>query len=214
MRANWPALSGIFPSSAALPGDNGTDFALNHHEECRMVDDDEITEDGEQAKNDGGMMKIILIVNAVLVLIAIAVGVTFFVMSGSDDDKPVDTEMLESAESAPQAPVRRSGPPVYIPLNPAFVVNFENQEQVSFLQVDIQLMTYDPAVVEAINVHMPRVRNELLLLLGGKQYHEINTREGKRVLAQEAITEIKRVLEEAGAPASIEALYFTSFVMQ
>lgn len=179
-----------------------------------MVDEDEITEDGEQEKSGGGMMKIILIVNAVLVLIAIAVGVTFFVMSGDDEPKQADSEMLEPAQTAPQASVNRSGPPIYIPLNPAFVVNFENQEQVSFLQVDIQLMTYDPAVEEAINIHMPRVRNELLLLLGGKQYHEINTREGKRALAQEAITEIKRVLEESGAPASIEALYFTSFVMQ
>ena len=61
---------------------------------------------------------------------------------------------------------------------------------------------------------MPVVRNELLLLLGGKQYHEINNREGKRRLSQEAIAEIQRVLKEAGSPNSVEALYFTSFVMQ
>lgn len=169
---------------------------------------------GEQNKGGGGMMKIILIVNAVLILIAIAAGATYFLMAGGKDDKPVqDTEVIdEEGAGVPEGP--RSGTPIYIPLNPAFVVNFENQEQVSFLQVDIELMTYDNAVVEAVKVHMPRIRNEILLLLGGKQYHEINTREGKRALAQEAITEIKRVLDEVGAPSGIEALYFTSFVMQ
>ena len=180
-----------------------------------MAEEDENeNQEASEAKGGGGMMKIILIVNAVLVLIAIAVGVTFFVMSGDDEATPAaDAEILEEVDSA-SADASKSGPPIYIPLNPAFVVNFENQEQVSFLQVDIQLMTYDAAVEEAIKVHMPRVRNELLLLFGGKQYHEINTREGKRALAQEAITEIKRVLEESGEPSSVEALYFTSFVMQ
>ncbi|HEY9051342.1 MAG TPA: flagellar basal body-associated FliL family protein [Gammaproteobacteria bacterium] len=168
----------------------------------------------------GGMVKIILIVNAVLLLIGIAVGVTWFLMSGDDDksNKPVDTEVLEvdggsaSADNVPSPAAGRK--PIYVPLNPAFVVNFENQDQVSFLQVDIEIMTYDPAVEVALKDHMPRVRNELLLLLGGKQYHEINNREGKRRLSQDAINEIQRVLKEAGAPSAVEALYFTSFVMQ
>jgi len=72
-----------------------------------------------------------------------------------------------------------------VPLHPAFVVNFENQEQVAFLQIDIQIMTYDSSVESALKKHMPAIRNELLLLLGGKQYHEINTREGKRALSHQ-----------------------------
>ncbi|MCW8955538.1 MAG: flagellar basal body-associated FliL family protein [Gammaproteobacteria bacterium] len=183
-----------------------------------MADEEENTTN--ETKDSGGMMKIILLVNAVLILIGIAVGLTIFLMSGDDENKPTqaDTEVLESeggAEAETETEAKRSGGnPIYVPLNPAFVVNFENQDLVSFLQVDIQVMTYDSAVEQALKVHMPVVRNELLLLLGGKQYHEINTREGKRKLSQDAIKEIRRVLEEAGAPSGIEALYFTSFVMQ
>lgn len=176
----------------------------------------------EATGNSGGMVKIILIVNAVLLLIGIAVGVTWFLLSGDDEkqaNKTVDTEVLEvdggNAPAADNVPSPAAGrKPIYVPLNPAFVVNFENQDQVSFLQVDIEIMTYDPAVEVALKDHMPRVRNELLLLLGGKQYHEINNREGKRRLSQDAINEIQRVLKEAGAPSAVEALYFTSFVMQ
>ncbi len=186
-----------------------------------MAVEDEEEQVEETGKPSGNLVKIILIVNAVLLLIGIAVGITWYLLSGDDEkqsEKAVDTEVLDTsvtADTGPSGPSAAAGrKPIYVPLNPAFVVNFENQDQVSFLQVDIEIMTYDAAVETAIKEHMPRVRNELLLLLGGKQYHEINNREGKRRLSQEAINEIQRVLKEAGAPSAVEALYFTSFVMQ
>ncbi len=181
-----------------------------------MADEEQEVE-VEEGKSGGGMMKIILLVNGLLLIIGIAVGVTVFMLSGDDEPaEQADTETIEGAveggegEEAPKV----RGTPVYIPLHPAFIVNFENQEQVSFLQADIQVMTYDPTVEAALKAHMPAIRNELLLLLGGKQYHEINTREGKRALSQEAIVAIQDVLKSVNEPNSIEALYFTSFVMQ
>jgi len=178
-----------------------------------MADEEENTEAGAEKK--GGMMKIILLVNGLLLLIGIGVGVFMFMSGGEESVETADSEVLEDAESAEGGQSKKSkGTPIYVPLHPAFVVNFENQEQVAFLQVDIQIMTYDNTVESALKIHMPAIRNELLLLLGGKQYHEINTREGKRALSQEAIEVIHNVLKDVGAPSSIEALYFTSFVMQ
>lgn len=179
-----------------------------------MADEEENTEAEEEGKKSGGMMKIVLLVNGVLLIIGIVVGVTMFMM-GDEEADSVDSEMLEDAEEGGKSKKKKSrGNPIYVPLHPAFVVNFENQEQVSFLQVDIQIMTYDSSVEHALKAHMPAVRNELLLLLGGKQYHEINTREGKRALSEEAIQVMREVLKNADEPDSIEALYFTSFVMQ
>ncbi|MCW9046621.1 MAG: flagellar basal body-associated FliL family protein [Gammaproteobacteria bacterium] len=178
-----------------------------------MADEEENQEAGEEKK--GGMMKVILLVNGLVLLIGIGVGVFMFMGGEEESDSAADMEVLEDAESVEGANGQKSkGTPIYVPLHPAFVVNFENQEQVSFLQVDIQIMTYDSSVESALKAHMPAVRNELLLLLGGKQYHEINTREGKRALSQEAIQVMQDVLKNVGAASSIEALYFTSFVMQ
>lgn len=188
--------------------------------------DEELEAGDEAAQKKGGMMKIMLIVNAAFLLIAIIVGATWFILAGDKEEQSFekaeeDIEVLAPAteEAAPEVAAEATSEtgkriPIYVPLKPSFVVNFENQEQVSFLQVDIQIMTYDARVEKAIDTHMPVVRNELLLLLGGKQYHEINTREGKRQLSEEAMNEIIRVLDQAGAPSSVEALYFTSFVMQ
>ncbi|RDH84830.1 MAG: flagellar basal body protein FliL [endosymbiont of Galathealinum brachiosum] len=180
-----------------------------------MADEEENTEAGEGEAKKGGMMKVILLVNGVLLLIGIGVGV--FMFMGGEDEAPADAsdmEVLEDAEDVSSSKSKKRGTPIYVPLHPAFVVNFENQEQVAFLQVDIQIMTYDSSVESALKSHMPAIRNELLLLLGGKQYHEINTREGKRALSQEAIQVMQDVLKDVGEASSIEALYFTSFVMQ
>ena len=179
-----------------------------------MADEDK--NEAATEEKSGGMMKIILMVNGLLLIIGIAIGVTVFMMGGDEKSaEGEDAEMLEDgAEGADGTKKKSKGTPIYVPLHPAFVVNFENQEQVSFLQVNIQIMTYDVSVEGALKVHMPAVRNELLLLLGGKQYHEINTREGKRALSEESIELIKQVLKSVDEPNSIEALYFTSFVMQ
>jgi len=190
-----------------------------------MADEEELEEEvaeeeEEGAKKGGNTKKIVIIAGVAVLLLAIIGGAAWFFMSGDDDaggnGGEQDTEVLGEAEGdeGGEDAAPRTGNPIYVPLHPAFVVNFENQEKVSFLQVDIQIMTFDSKVEQAIKRHMPIVRNELLLLLGGKQYHEINTREGKRNLSQEAIREMQRVLTEAGAPSEIEALYFTSFVMQ
>lgn len=186
--------------------------------------DEELENNDENTEEEGGrkkpsLIKIVLLVNGTLLILALIIGLAVFFMGGSDDEaETVDEEVLGETLAEPAAEQAdtaiNSGKPIYIPLNPAFVVNFENQDQVSFLQVDIQIMTYDPRVEPALTTHMPAVRNELLLLLSGKQYHEINTREGKRALSQEAMKVIQDVLKSVNEPSSIEALYFTSFVMQ
>jgi flagellar FliL protein len=184
-----------------------------------LENNDETTEE-EGGRKKPGLVKIVLLVNGALLILGLIIALAVFFLGGSEDEEAqaVDEEVLGETLAEPTAedantPVD-SGRPIYIPLNPAFVVNFENQDQVSFLQVDIQVMTYDPRVEPALTTHMPAVRNELLLLLSGKQYHEINTREGKRALSQEAMKVIQGVLKSVNEPNSIEALYFTSFVMQ
>lgn len=183
-----------------------------------LENNDETTEE-EGGKKKPGLIKIVLLVNGALLILALIIGAVMFFMGGDEEEaQAVDEEVLGETLGEPAAEqaddVVNAGKPIYIPLNPAFVVNFENQDQVSFLQVDIQVMTYDPRVEPALKTHMPAVRNELLLLLSGKQYHEINTREGKRALSQEAMKVIEDVLKSVNEPNSIEALYFTSFVMQ
>jgi flagellar FliL protein len=105
--------------------------------------------------------------------------------------------------------------PIYVALDPPFVVNFEAGGQVRFLQVAAQAMTREPAVAELVKRHDPMVRNALLLLLAGQSYESLATREGKEALRRRALEEVRAVVKaQGGDGAKLEDLYFTSFVMQ
>ena len=58
------------------------------------------------------------------------------------------------------------------------------------------------------------VANNLLLLLGSQSYADIDDRQGKDRLRERAREEINRVLTDQGLPGEVEAVYFTSFVVQ
>jgi flagellar FliL protein len=106
-------------------------------------------------------------------------------------------------------------PPLYVGLEPPFVVNFEGEQLVRFLQITVQVMTRDPATVELLKANDPVVRNDLLLLFANQKYEVVAARAGKEKLRSDALTAIRHVVELGGGkPDHVENVYFTSFVMQ
>ncbi len=94
-------------------------------------------------------------------------------------------------------------------------MNFEAEQLVRFLQVTVQVMSRDQGTVDLVKSNDPVVRNDLLLLFGNQSYTTISTREGKEKLRQLALEAVRKVVANAGGkPAMVEAVYFTSFVMQ
>ena len=105
-------------------------------------------------------------------------------------------------------------PAVYIPIDPAFVVNFASQGRARFLQISVEVMTRDPAVPPLVEQHLPVIRNNLMLLFSSQTYDSVSTLEGKETLREEALAVIQEILEEETGDPGVEAVYFTSFVMQ
>lgn len=121
-----------------------------------------------------------------------------------------------TAANAKQDAKEPRAPAVYVEFDPPFVVNFEARGLVRFLQVTVQIMTRDTEVAELVKKHDPRIRNDLLMLLGNQTYETLSTRAGKEQLRTEALQVVAEVLdsEAPGTGRKIEDLYFTSFVMQ
>jgi flagellar protein FliL len=146
---------------------------------------------------------LIIVLIAAIVLLA-GGGVGAFFAFGSHGAK-------KTAEVKREPPA----PPQYIVLDPPFVVNFESDQQVRFLQLAVQLMTRDVPTVELLKSNDPVIRNDLLLLFGGQKYTVISTREGKESLRQQTLVAVRKVVTAAGGkPEKVEGVYFTSFVMQ
>lgn len=116
--------------------------------------------------------------------------------------------------AADAAPAGGKAPAIYLPLAPAFVVNLEDTEALRYMQVDLEIMARNPKAIEDAKTHMPRIRNALLLLFGQQHAFELSSRAGKETLQAKALAEIQRVLKEETGSPGIDAVYFSSFVIQ
>jgi flagellar FliL protein len=76
-----------------------------------------------------------------------------------------------------------AAPPVFLTLEP-FVVNLSGDVQ-HFLQVGIDLRVADGNVSDQIKVHLPEIRNSVLLLLSSKSVEDLATIEQKNQLRAE-----------------------------
>lgn len=138
-------------------------------------------------------------------LAALAGGVFFYLRSGS----PIGQDL--QAEGDPVAPLAE---PIYVELSPPFTVNFRGARGPRFLQIALQVMTREADVEDLLKQHMPAIRSQLVLLFSSQSSEELDTREGKEKLIQETLETIQGVLKKASGREGIEAVYFTSLVMQ
>ncbi|MBN4079189.1 flagellar basal body-associated FliL family protein, partial [Beggiatoa alba] len=91
---------------------------------------------------------------------------------------------------------------------------FASQGKARFLQITVEVMTRDVTVPDKVKLHMPVIRNNLMLLFSDQSYDSVSTLEGKESLREEALEVVQQILEEETGDPGIEAVYFTSFVMQ
>ena len=160
----------------------------------------------EKSSGGGGNSKMLMIAMLLQVVTIAGIGAAFYF--GAFSSKP-DGEQEQAAAPAPVVQ-----PAIYHALDPAFVVNFEEGGVNRFLQATVQVMARDPKVIESIETHEPVIRNNLLLLLSSQDFQALGTLEGKEQLRVAALEEVRSVLLSQGGPDEVEAILFTSFVMQ
>ena len=103
---------------------------------------------------------------------------------------------------------------LYMDIEQPFVVNFQDEGQLRYLQITISVMTKNPKVIEEMKRHMPLIRNNLVMLFSGQTREGIISREGKEKIRKDAEAEVQKILKEQTGNPGVKALYFTSFVMQ
>ncbi len=104
--------------------------------------------------------------------------------------------------------------PVYLNLNPPFVVNLNDDSGVRFLQVKVSVMAYSEDALDKVELHMPMIRHYLVLLFSSQAFSELKTREGKEKLQKEALETVRRVLTEVTGEPLVEQVFLPSIVGQ
>jgi flagellar FliL protein len=168
---------------------------------AEKIDDVDLSEEG------GGKSKKMIIIIAVVVLALAGAGGWFFLAGGDD-------EVAESEAAEDVTPVKQT--PIYATVDKAFVVNFADQsnDEVRYLQIKLKVMARDQAVIDAFTLNTPAIQHELLMLFFDQKYDDLNTLEGKSALKEQSLSTINKVLKAEQTEGELEAVYFTSLIMQ
>jgi flagellar FliL protein len=170
-----------------------------------MAEEAQQAEAEEAAAAGGGKKKLIFIVLGALLLVGGSIGGTLLIVGGGDDSAEAEAE--EAVEVV-------RGDPSYIDLKPAFTVNLAPEDPVGFLQISMQVLTFNDDVAKDLEKHKPLIRNNLLVLFGEQKSTELRAPEGKEKLQKSALETVQTVVNEQGSGGAVDNVFFTSFVMQ
>lgn len=153
------------------------------------------------------MKKIIIFAVAGIVLVGAGIGGAMFFLKS-----PETSEEEQMAEEETMAPDVKEA--IYENMHPAFTINFKEGSKKKFMQVYMVAMFYDMDSRDAFKMHMPVVRNNLLMLLSGKDSDDLSSMEAKEELRKDALLAAQSVMQERYGENMVEDIFFTKLVMQ
>lgn len=161
-----------------------------------------------EAKPAGKLKLIILIVGALFLAVGLSVGGTWLFLNKGAAKDETETE----AAAATAAPVKQVA--IYEELMPAFVVNFDYKGRARYMQVSVALMARDQAALDALKVHMPVLRNRLVMLFSSQDFEALTTPVGMEMLRQQATASVQELAQKETGKLAVEQVLFTNLVLQ
>lgn len=189
-------------------------------DEPNADDSAESSEENKKPKKDkSGIIKFALISLGIVAIIGTNVGLTVMLTKKNSAEieatmEPSAGKQIEKDVTADENEDESEKPALYQKLEPTFVVNFQSEDALRFLQVTVELMTRDEKIIAAVEQHMPIIRNNLIILFSSQDFTTISTRVGKERIRAQTLSEIQKVMKEKTGQPGVEEVYFTSFVMQ
>ncbi len=162
---------------------------------------------GKPEKGKGGMKKIIIIVVALLVVGGAAAA--FFLMGGDSSESSAG----EASADIEKVVEEEEQDPIYHELVKDFVVTFEDGDGIRYLQLSLQIMSFQQEAIDRVDANMPAVRNGLIMLIGAQNYDELKTNEGKESLRKQILDSVQQVARLKSGQ-KLEDVLFTGFVLQ
>jgi flagellar FliL protein len=187
-----------------------------------MAKDAKPAEEGAEAPKKS--KKLLIIILAVVLLLVLGGGGAAYMLlkkgTPEDGDEDVAEETVKSKKKDKKKDAHAA--PVFVNLEP-FTVNLVPETGDQYLQVVISLEIEDPLEEPTLKAQMPKIRNNLTLLLSSKKASELLPKEGKEHLAESLKEEINSVIEppkknkkgEVVTPEGpVKSVLFTSFIIQ
>jgi flagellar FliL protein len=171
-----------------------------------MAEDEKDLEGEEGEATGGGKKKLLIIIIAAVLLIAIGVAVAMMLMGG---DSP---EGEETAEEVAEEVVRPD--PLYHEFTPQFVVNLPPGGRAKMMQLSLQVMAHDQAVIDYIEQNDPMLRHHLFNLFSTQDASILYQRKGREALAKATEKLLEKKMKENNFEGDVQAVYFSELVLQ
>ena len=191
-------------------------------------------EENEEPKKKSGLVKILIFVFAGILLIAVGLGVGYF-MFGSQQPDPseeidaiiertkdeADAEKqaaLEQAQNAAEKvakekPEAETFVTTYFEFPGTFTTNLRSSRK--FLQLGLGVSTqYDESVMLNIETHQLALRSEILNVMSEFTEEDIQGKAGRESLAKALADGINEKMLKLEGFGGVEEVHFTSFVLQ
>lgn len=156
------------------------------------------------------MKKILLFSLVGLVLVGASVAGTLFFTGALGKEHATATHKAVVAKE----PQPNHSEAIYFQFEPDFTVNVQDKSRPRFLQIVLVAVAYTQEAVDALQLHMPVIRDGLLLLFGEQDAEALKTREAKESLRSKALGIIQTRLKERYGDKGVEDVYFTKIIIQ
>lgn len=105
---------------------------------------------------------------------------------------------------------------IYFAITEPFTINFLNQsnEKARYLQIKVTLMAHDQTIIDKAELNLPMIQDALRTLFSGQTWQTVNSVEGRKALQTESLSTLKTILKEESGQDDLDAVYFTSFILQ
>ena len=117
---------------------------------------------------------------------------------------------VEDADPAPKVDERAF---IYVEIPPV-VANFDVKGKMRYVQIITSIQTRDKDSGDKIKNNIPLIQSDLLTLMQGAQFKDLNSPDGKQRFLKQIEKSINDMFKDAGTPFEIERAMITGFVVQ
>ena len=199
-----------------------------------------MAEEVEEEPKKSNLLKIIIFVVGGILLIAVGLGIGYFLFGGEPEPDPSaevnqiiegkeaekkktkEVENKEGEEEGEDGIIKKNVKAIpevdsyettYFEFPGDFTTNLKGSRK--FLQVSVGVSTqYDEKVMEVVDSHQLALRSEILSTISDFTEEDISGSDGKKKLSERLMVVLNKKLESLDEFPGIEDVYFTAFILQ
>lgn len=182
--------------------------------------------------------KLLLFIIIGVLVVVFGAGAAFFLLKKKNhaaDEEEGDEPTTKSEKTKKAKSDHPDAPPVFVKLEP-FTVKLQTEQQEAYLQATPELRVLDAPIGDKVKQYTPEIRHKVLLLMSGKKASDLSTPQGVQRLSNEIRVQINLIIDgppakaktkgkakeeaaaeptdQAAADDSVQAVLFTSFIIQ